>query len=72
MLCSPSSTAHFANLPEFSGFSSTFLTGWSVTTCIGCAWKYLLSLLAVWTRARANFSRGGYLVSASFKVLLKK
>ncbi|KAJ0834507.1 hypothetical protein HanRHA438_Chr16g0744401 [Helianthus annuus] len=72
MLCSPSSMAHLANRPEFSGFSSTLLIGWSVTTCIGCAWKYLRSLLAVWTRARASFSKGGYLVSANFRVLLKK
>nr|GEV51152.1 hypothetical protein [Tanacetum cinerariifolium] len=58
MSYSPSSILDFCILPTKSGFDSTCLIGWSVMTMIGCAWKYLFSLLLACTRDNTNFSIG--------------
>ncbi|GKB32160.1 hypothetical protein Tco_0871561 [Tanacetum coccineum] len=70
--CSPSSMAHLATRPDFSGFAKTCFIGMSLRTCIGCAWKYLWSFLAAYTRASMSFSNSGYFCSASFSVRLTK
>ncbi|GJW66715.1 hypothetical protein Tco_0121139 [Tanacetum coccineum] len=63
--CSPNSMAHLATRPDFSDFARTCFIGMSLRTCIGCAWKYLRSFLAAYTRASMSFSNSGYTVKVS-------
>ncbi|GKA91019.1 hypothetical protein Tco_0812889 [Tanacetum coccineum] len=48
--------AYLATRPDFSGLASVCLMGTLVRTIIGCAWKYLQSLLATCTSANMSFS----------------
>ncbi|GKD20817.1 hypothetical protein Tco_1222520, partial [Tanacetum coccineum] len=58
ILCSPSMTLHFCNFPATLGRDITCLTGWSVMTTMGYAWKYLRNLLEAQTKAKTSFSIG--------------
>nr|GEY57804.1 putative ribonuclease H-like domain-containing protein [Tanacetum cinerariifolium] len=49
MAYSPNSILHFCSLPATSGLDNTCLMGWSVTTIIECAWKYLFKRLLACT-----------------------
>jgi len=50
-----SSTAHFANLPDWLGLWSIVQSGWLVNTSIGWDWKYGRSFPAEVTTASAIF-----------------
>lgn len=58
-----SSIVHFFNLPDMSGFCSTYSTSCSIGRVIVWAWKYGCSLRAAKMTASAIFSMGGYLSS---------
>nr|GEU37339.1 hypothetical protein [Tanacetum cinerariifolium] len=66
--CSPNLMTHLATSPDFSCFARTCFIGMSLGTCTGCAWKYLWSFLAAYTRASMSFSNSGYFCSAPCSV----
>jgi hypothetical protein len=69
---SPSSIAHFANLPDISSLQSIRWMGYLVNTSTWCAWKYRQSLPEAKIMASVNFSSNGYLVSGSLVFVLMK
>lgn len=65
-----SSTAHFANLPDWLGWCKIIWSGNLVRTTIACDWKQNLNFRDNITTASANFSISGYRILVSVKVLL--
>nr|GEZ10693.1 hypothetical protein [Tanacetum cinerariifolium] len=59
ILRSPNSMVHLATRFDFFGFARTCFISMSLRTCIGCAWKYLWSFLAAYTRENMSFSNTG-------------
>ena len=64
------SMAYFIIRPDRSGFENTDLNGMSVSTVMGCAWKYDLSRLTVTITASVNFSSFVYLCSGPYNAWL--
>ena len=72
MSYSLSSITHRAILPDKSGLWIVLRRERSVSTTMGCAWKYGQSFFIAIQRAKAAYSRWMYLVSASARDLLMK
>ena len=62
--------AYFIIRPDRSGFENTDLNGMSVSTVMGCTWKYGLSHLAAMITVSVNFSSFVYLCFGPYNAWL--